>query len=436
MARRNNNRRKRKIVGRGDYTITDPGSVTKAIHDVDRRLNAIERTTKSTAKTIQGQAAGVLGRAAGTLLGNGELGQQAGEGLAKWFGYGDYSLTRNSLLAPDAELGLKFSSDGKRGIRIMEREFLGDIYSGQLVSGSSSFTNEVYPINPGDPKTFPWLSRIASNFDQWKPNGIIFEFKSTSSTFNGASQALGVVVAATDYDVLDPAFSSKIEMETADYSNSCKASEDLLHGIECEAKERPDSVFFVRHSGATPDSLRFYDLGNFQVATKGMSTANVSLGELWVSYDITFYKKQLNMAPPTAGFQLRSTNSAHTNIAPNYTLSGGLELTVTVTVKDIEFFFPSHIRSGRYQVAVLGFWGGGQFTYGVTNCTTTPYGQEAVPAEASGTGGSPTMLDLIFEIDDAGASFLISHSAASWGPNEFVVYVQRVPDDLTLYLTV
>jgi hypothetical protein len=36
-----------------------------------------------------------------------------------------------------------------------------------------------------------------------------------------------------------------------------------------------------------------YDLGNFQLATQGVSAAGVTLGELWVSYDITFYKKQL-----------------------------------------------------------------------------------------------------------------------------------------------
>jgi len=424
-------RNARRLVGTGDYTITDQGSVAKAISDVDKRLNKIEKATTSTAKSLQGKAAGVLGRAAGTMLGSGDLGQAAGEGLAKWFGYGDYNLTRNSLILPESsDMGLKFATDGKRGIRIMEREYLGDVLSGALVSGSTEFTNEAYPINPGSTKTFPWLSKIAVNFDQWKPNGIIFEFKSTSSTFNGASQALGVVVAATDYDVLDPLYATKVEMETADYSNSCKASDNLMHGIECEAKERPDSVFFVRRPEGTSDSLRFYDLGNFQIATKGMSTANVVLGELWVTYDITFYKKQLSSTPLVSCAQVYTANSTHSDFFGDYEIYGTIPVTVATGLLTGVVYFPPTLDSGTFIIDIYGDFGtsGPALGYGFT--AMTPLFQYGGDTDNSGEGASKLIGNFVVRITGPNASILFNTGGPSWGASELVINIARVLDEL------
>jgi hypothetical protein len=98
---------------------------------------------------------------------------------------------------------------------------------------------------------------------------------------------------ATDYDVNDPSYSSKQVMENADYACSSVPSSNLLHGVECDPKERPLDVMYT-----TPRAgqLNFSTLGNFQIASQGCSTAGTTLGELWVSYDITFYKKQLQPA--------------------------------------------------------------------------------------------------------------------------------------------
>jgi hypothetical protein len=213
--------------------------------------------------------------------------------LSKLFGFGDYatSIKGNSLMAGVAGNSVpKFQGDGKRGVRLTEREFLGNIVTGPLVSGSSVFTNSGYPIIPTNPVTFPWLSKIANLFDQWDPHGIVFEFHTTSSTFNGTSQALGAVIMATDYDVNDPLYGSKQVMENADYACSTVPSSNLLHGIECDPRERPLDIMYTT---PRPSQLNFSTMGNFQIASQGCSTAGTTLGELWVSYDITFYKKQL-----------------------------------------------------------------------------------------------------------------------------------------------
>jgi hypothetical protein len=235
-------------------------------------------------------AAGTIGRTLGNFINQGDLGALAGSSLAKYFGHGDYKVKSNSLIGAPAT-GAKFQGDGKRGTRITEREYLGDILAGTLDGSATVFDSSVYDLNPTDSATFPWLSRLAHLYDQWEPNGIVFEFVSTSSEYNGSSQALGALIMATDYDPYDAAYTSKQSMENADYSCSTKPANGLLHGIECDPRERPTPLLYTSTNNGAP--LTSTSLGRFQVATQGCSVSGVSLGELWISYDITFYKKQL-----------------------------------------------------------------------------------------------------------------------------------------------
>jgi hypothetical protein len=93
-------------------------------------------------------------------------------------------------------------------------------------------------------------------------------------------------------------FASKQEMENADYACSTKPSEGLLHGIECDIRERPTPILYTSTLNGAP--VTSTNLGTLQVATQGCSVAGVTLGELWVSYDITFFKKQLHDSPYSA----------------------------------------------------------------------------------------------------------------------------------------
>jgi len=287
-------KRRAALKGSGDYTTEN--SIREPMARLEAKLDHIEKSVNKVAnpKTI----ASTAGRALGSLVGMGDLGGLAGETIAKLFGHGDFEVKSNSIMKGvemDGPVVPKFTQHGKRGTRIVEREYLGDIVSGALVGGATAFTNTAYAINPTNAQAFPWLSTVAQQFDQWEPHGMVFEFVSTSSEYNGASQALGTVIMSTDYDSLDLPFTSKQTMENADYACSTKPSVSLIHGIECDVKERPLPVMYTG-SHASVES-RFQVLGNFQIATMGCSVAGVTLGELWVSYDITFYKKQITPPP-------------------------------------------------------------------------------------------------------------------------------------------
>lgn len=257
-----------------------------------------------------------LGTGVGSFFGAPGMGNMAGAAVSRLLGHGDYEVKTNSLIQGGSGLNstaLVMGPDGKRGIRIQEREFIGVVY------GSTDFRNVSFTINPANPTTFPWLSTIAQNFDEWRPDGIAFSFKTTSAAFNGVNQALGVVVGATDYDPADPPYASRLEMESSAYCVSGVASSDWVHLVECDPNERGRQVLKCSYSTAVPSgtSVMDYHLGTFQVASDGQSSNGQVLGELWVSYDITFFKKQLHSGQVGMSIGAASLHGSSAGFAPN-----------------------------------------------------------------------------------------------------------------------
>lgn len=181
---------------------------------------------------------------------------------------------------------------------ISHTEYLGDLVS------NAAFVNTSFTLNPGleagaEGGFTAWLPRVAANFEQWKPRGICFTYKSTSSDAvlsTAANSALGTVSMATDYNVLNPPFGNKLQMENYEFSNSCKPSVNMIHCVECARAQTTIDEMYIRTSavpaGGDP---RLYDLGTFQLATSGQQVAGGILGELWVSYEIEFLKPRLNV---------------------------------------------------------------------------------------------------------------------------------------------
>lgn len=210
---------------------------------------------------------------------------------------------------------------GGRAIRIRHREYLGEVTTGATIG---EFTLQSFRINPADIATFPWLSSIACQFDQYQANGLIFEFISTAVDASTASASLGSVVMATDYDVLDQAFVSKQQMLQAAYSQEGKTSENQIHGIECDPGELQRTVFYTRQfSSSTAVSFgpRDYDVGIFSIAVQGGGLpANQSIGSLYVHYDFTLLKPQMfgGVAAKQTLFENRTRALANWTIASQY----------------------------------------------------------------------------------------------------------------------
>jgi len=393
------------LKGKGDYSTVDLNSV----NDLNRRLTKLE-----TPSGLVSMALPTVGGLVGAEFGMPELGAAAGSALSKWMGYGDYTVRSNSLIKAfeGGVTGATFMKNG-RADRIVHREYIGDVISSSV---SGQFNVQSFAINPGIAATFPWLSSIAVNYEQYKIHGCVFEFISNSGAFNGSSQALGTVIMATDYDPTDAAFVNKIEMEIADYSNSARTLVNQVHGIECDPNERGDMVLLNRSGSVGSESLKFYDLGNFQIATVGVSGTSVNLGELWVTYDTSFYKKQFYQGQ-YGNTILYSNVTATTGITTsayfgtNATKAG----TLSVTFNSSTIVFPSHIQTGRY-IIVYSIAGTScnapVFTF-TTNCSATPSTWSGTTASIPFAGIAGTASSTVYYVTISGPSATITLSGGS-----------------------
>lgn len=214
------------------------------------------------------------------------LGDRAGGFLGRITGLGSYQGAGvNDSADPPA-----VRNSALREIVISHREYICDI----ITSGTAgAFKLQNFMLNPGSPLAFPWLSSLAPNFQEWKLNGCVFEFKSMSAdALNSTNTALGQVICATNYNVNMPNYQSKYEMENSEFGSSCKPSCSFMHPIECDRRVNLLENLLVAAGGVTPTGgdPNFYQHANFQIATNGFQGTNVNIGELWVTYEIIFYK--------------------------------------------------------------------------------------------------------------------------------------------------
>ena len=236
--------------------------------------------------------------AAGSALGSwagGHLGGMAGDFVGGMLtGVGDYKVKKNVLMAGNLPTMVNIPHGG--GVIVRFQEYITDIQTG--IGPNSAFTQQSYQLNPGSTATFPWLSQIAQNFEEYEFEGVVFGFKSTSAdALNSTNTALGTVMLATQYDVNDAVFSSKSEMLNYEFSQSIKPSESTMHMIECARSQTPITNLYVLPTGAqipVNSDPRFYNLGRFTIATQGFQNVTpVNIGELHVTYQVRLMKPKL-----------------------------------------------------------------------------------------------------------------------------------------------
>lgn len=342
-----------------------------------------------------------LGGFAGKKLGSERIGRGIGSMLGKITGTGDYIVTQNTL-GSRSVLGdgpLPTFSRGDHTLRVQFEEYIGDVVS----SSDGSFRITKYAINPGIFSTFPWLSSIAANFDQWEPNGIVFHFSPTAGAYT-ASGALGSVIMATDYDPNDPDYEDKREMLASQFSCSGPPTGFMSHPVECAKHLRMMNLLKNRFGSATP--LQEYDLGNFFVASVGCAN-NIVLGELKVSYDITFHKNQiygglLGRTTQVANFRSSTgvSNAAPFGIGQTYSSTSMFACNQT---SNSDLVFPQSLKGGTFLVSLQ--WEGTSATtdVGVTYSTSAIAGPKywysgGNPTSIIKNNGTDTILTLQFTL--------------------------------------
>lgn len=165
------------------------------------------------------------------------------------------------------------------GSTIRHREYFSDV-----VSASTAFQSFSYPINPGVPNIFPWLSKIAQQYETYQFKKLHFEYETQCAT-----TAVGTVIMAIDFDALDQApvtktacLSYKDAVRTAPWTPVCLTA--ALADIKPQQK-------YVRVGSVASSDLKTYDAGNLQVCLQGVAASTI--GELYVDYEVVLTTPQV-----------------------------------------------------------------------------------------------------------------------------------------------
>jgi len=155
----------------------------------------------------------------------------------------------------------------------------------------------------------------------------------------------------TTYRSSDNPPTSKAELLNEYCSSESVPSEPFCHPIECDPKENPFNVQYVRGSAVpSGDNQMLYDLGSTFIATSGQQGTN-TLGDLWVTYEIEL-KKPLLSSNVTSGATFGSLYCAgaptNTNIFPVAGVSTG---TLPISVSTNTLTIPTG-TIGSYIVAI------------------------------------------------------------------------------------
>jgi len=224
------------------------------------------------------------GRQVGKLAGN-----LIGLGIDKIWGSGDYVVSgstpaSNTLLS--SPYGVPAMHSTTDSYRVFKREYIAD------VSTQTGLVVNVYPINPGLASLFPWLSGIASVFQEYTIHGMAFEYKSTcANAVASTNSAMGSVIMGVVYDSDEPPPSTKSGLLNLSWANDARPSENFLTFVECDKSQSPFETLYIRTGNLSSNNTDYntHDFGRLVLASVGAQTS-FSCGELWVTYDIELKK--------------------------------------------------------------------------------------------------------------------------------------------------
>lgn len=178
-------------------------------------------------------------------------------------------------------------STGKKGeLIVRHREFVSDIVR---PAGAGFQLALSVPVQPGDINAFPWLSRIANNYETYVFENLSYEI--CTSTATSSEGSLGMMV---DYDCTDQAPTSKVEAMAAagsvrspvwKPSIRLTCAKQYLHKL----KER-----YTRVGSSFSGDKKMYDTGMLYVYTYNAAPVTAyEVGDLYVEYTVRLSTPQM-----------------------------------------------------------------------------------------------------------------------------------------------
>ncbi len=260
-------------------------------------------------------------------------------GIGMYTGGGSYepATVKNELIAGGhgTEGVMRFDPQtDDEGITISHSEYVMDVYAPGVGEVSS---DTLLRLNAGQSLTFPMLSQLAANFEDFKVMQLSFTYKPTLSDWQTTGGQVGQVLMATNYNPAAEPWDSKEELLAQTGSTSARTIDTTFHGVECDtSKMHNDGHYLVRTGPPRPQQvLSDYDHGFTQLRVMDVppGSENKTLGELHVSYTVRLGKPRIwgkaanNLmrwavsSPDQFGVALQPTNSLSVSNFLNVTSS-------------------------------------------------------------------------------------------------------------------
>lgn len=333
-------------------------------------LSTVNRRTQATAANIN-----KLDRKLGGLLLNNSLGKSivpyanvaaggldffdqllptAGDTTHPQIGYGQSAGISQTMEVRRA----KPRFTGTRGtVRITHKELIGtvSIINGTVVTSPTGPSGQsVYTMSPSNSNLFPWLSRVASNYDYFRFNRARLVYVPLCPTTTSGRVMLGFDPDATDGIPYD-------RSALASYSCSTDGS---AWGISKLDLELPTNQPWFQNNNLTATSMYSTSAqGQLFYATWG-GTASIVAGELYILYDVTLKDPQ-----PSSNTTFQAVGTAAV-VTTSPTLLSPINVSATSTS------------------VIIAFYGGG--TFDVVFVAGTTQSTANITAAAAGNGATLT----------------------------------------------
>jgi hypothetical protein len=201
-------------------------------------------------------------------------------------------------------------TSGNKSLRVHQTEVIGRVSANStwFPSWNDNYSVATFPINPANPKTFPWLSYIARLYDKYRFYSLRFIYVNSVST-----QQEGNVMMSLDYDTLDAAPANLIQAsQLAKYKlTPIYYPADFSIPTSHPGNNQWLYTFDLSATTNTVD-LKTYNLGNFFLALDGVPQDGKDYGYLAVEYDVELLDKN-----PITSDSIFASSTYDTGSAPS-----------------------------------------------------------------------------------------------------------------------
>jgi hypothetical protein len=359
--------------------------------------------------------------------------------FGKITGFGDYTVTQNSLVADpnnSSPLPAKF---GDGSIRKRGTDFVKFV---TIKAGGTFQLDDTFFISPSNPKLFPKLSIESQLYQKAIIHGCIIRFESACSesiTTTGGDMSIPTLIACTLYNLKEADFQDEVEMFNTYFCSDKRVNKDFVHPLECDRSHQPTNVLLNWAQVPLPGYVRdpqFENMGKLFVAHIGgtQSTAFKAY-KMYVDYDVEFLEPIVRKTIQMEDHYLCATNAPghilDVGVATSSsTIKGYYEPLYTISGNTITFNDSAY---GQFEIEYIGYYSaatvaaGGVWSKTGAITETNVYNGDTV-AQITTTASSSVVhvTKYSFKVKGSGTVSVTDMAATNFSKGEFFIESQSL----------